>query len=1031
MSTPKNRLVGLAASLALLLLVVGIPALLVAIDAVPSLSDFSVERLTSSDDGTMAVAVIGVVAWLAWLVIAASVAVELVARVRGIQAPRLPGLAIPQMTAGRLITLAALLFVAVPTAVQTLQASHAAAATALAEAPDPTAGSQHTTSINTPESAPVPSAAEETPTAAYTVKRGDSLWKIAERQLGEGRRYDEIVALKEVVLHGQPDFITPGTILRIPAATAPNEGERYVVQPGDTLSEIAEERLGDAMAYDRIFEASPGTVQPDGDRLTDPDLIRPGWQLTIPTADPQARKAPSDDHRPPAPQPDRPAEDWSTPPATESPSGTADSDGAEEEAVDDTDTETPAWVMPGLAGAGALLAGSLLLALRQHRRTQKRYRRPGRTIAPPPQGLRPVEKTAHLVGTTTAPKIDLLDRALRHLATACPEMPQLHFVELTDREVTLHLAHPADLPEPWNGAETTWALSLNSDIPDASGELAPYPLLVSLGQSEGGALVLVNLEELRSIVVSGAPEMATALGRHVAAELVLNPWSMLVEIETIGMGSELASIDPMRLHHHRADDTTFIDHLAGEVEGEPATEDPDRFRALLATADNGEGDVSKIAKIITNRAGRSAAAVVAVNYTPGPDDVEVHVTTSGQLAVTALGLNLTAAGLTTDEAAACAAIVDLTRDAEDAPTPVAEASSDEEEHLQDQAGALRIEVTEPRPTGAAGDRSLLPLAAETYEHETATTTDDIDELAPLVSASIEETVAARDPGLDADLAAWSDPDSRLPRLILLGPVDARASGEAKPIAHRKPFYVELLAYLALHPRGVTSAEVCDAFGLTSNRARRDLAHVRHWLGTDPRTGALHLPSARARQNDDPRGLAVYQLDGVLTDLDLFRRLRTRGESRGSSGMSDLIAALHLVSGEPFTHLRPVGWSWLLDGDRIDHIITCSIVDVAHIVTTHALTTEDFELARFSAETAYRAAPDDETSRLDLIDVAAATGHADLAERHLIEGIFNRSDDDRGPIDLPRRTAAIVRQRGWDPAEALRCSADRPMPAWEG
>jgi hypothetical protein len=155
---------------------------------------------------------------------------------------------------------------------------------------------------------------------------------------------------------------------------------------------------------------------------------------------------------------------------------------------------------------------------------------------------------------------------------------------------------------------------------------------------------------------------------------------------------------------------------------------------------------------------------------------------------------------------------------------------------------------------------------------------------------------------------------------------------------------------------------------------------------------------------------------VLTDLDLFRRLRTRGQSRGSDGMSDLIAALHLVSGEPFTRLRPAGWSWLLDGDRIDHIITCAIVDVAHIVTTHALTAEDFELARFAAETAYHAAPDDETSRLDIIDVAAATGHADLAERHLIEGIFNRSDDNLGPIDLPRRTASIVKKRGWDPAK---------------
>jgi hypothetical protein len=155
---------------------------------------------------------------------------------------------------------------------------------------------------------------------------------------------------------------------------------------------------------------------------------------------------------------------------------------------------------------------------------------------------------------------------------------------------------------------------------------------------------------------------------------------------------------------------------------------------------------------------------------------------------------------------------------------------------------------------------------------------------------------------------------------------------------------------------------------------------------------------------------------VLTDLDLFRLLRARGQSRGTNGLADLVAALHLVSGEPFSHLRPAGWSWLLDGDRIDHIITCGIVDVAHIVTTQALTTKDFELAKFAAGTAYRAAPDDETSRLDMVAVAVATGHADLAERQLIDGIFNRSDDDLGPIDLPRRTETIVNKLGWDTAK---------------
>ena len=40
--------------------------------------------------------------------------------------------------------------------------------------------------------------------------------------------------------------------------------EEYVVKPGDTLSEIAEAKLGDPMRYPELFEASRDTVQPDG-----------------------------------------------------------------------------------------------------------------------------------------------------------------------------------------------------------------------------------------------------------------------------------------------------------------------------------------------------------------------------------------------------------------------------------------------------------------------------------------------------------------------------------------------------------------------------------------------------------------------------------------------------------------------------------------------------------------------------------------------------------------------------------------------
>ncbi|HVH57971.1 MAG TPA: LysM peptidoglycan-binding domain-containing protein [Vicinamibacterales bacterium] len=50
----------------------------------------------------------------------------------------------------------------------------------------------------------------------------------------------------------------------------------YTVKAGDTLSKIAKENLGDANAYMDIFNANK-------DQLSDPDKIKPGQVLKIPT----------------------------------------------------------------------------------------------------------------------------------------------------------------------------------------------------------------------------------------------------------------------------------------------------------------------------------------------------------------------------------------------------------------------------------------------------------------------------------------------------------------------------------------------------------------------------------------------------------------------------------------------------------------------------------------------------------------------------------------------------------------------------
>ena len=63
-------------------------------------------------------------------------------------------------------------------------------------------------------------------------------------------------------------------------AAAGGGGGTYTVKAGDTLSKIAKEHLGDANAYMKIFNANK-------DQLTDPDKIKPGQVLKIPTAEEQ------------------------------------------------------------------------------------------------------------------------------------------------------------------------------------------------------------------------------------------------------------------------------------------------------------------------------------------------------------------------------------------------------------------------------------------------------------------------------------------------------------------------------------------------------------------------------------------------------------------------------------------------------------------------------------------------------------------------------------------------------------------------
>jgi nucleoid-associated protein YgaU len=1089
MTTFRTRLRGLLATGALLAIVAGLPLVLLAIGAspiphsMPSLETIK-SALSSQDDGTLALVFIKVVAWAAWAFLTLSILLELISRVRGIPVPHMPGLRLPQSAARALVSAAMLAFIAVPISGQGAPAAAAAPvpaamAPAVISAPTPAGGHNQTSSTSsTGHFTPLPAAAKWTPTAEtplvtvrHTVQRGETLWSIASDHLGAGDKYPEIAALNIDVLGDRPGFLKPGWVLNLPAGDQHGQsGDHTVtVHRGDTLSGIALKELGDPSRYPEIFHESQATTQPGGAHLSDPNLIDPGWSLTIPAdttsstkssgpkpekTDPvsgqgesaaEAQGVPKPHPVAPSPATTRPAPATRTlaPVERGQANPSARQHQSPEGATSVEATPSAPWILEGLTGAGTVLAGSMLLLLRRRRRAQFRARRPGRTIAVPEPVLAPVEKTLTASGSRSAPTVELMDVLLRRLAArqsaSRQNMPDLAAVELTAGGIVLHLSQAHDLPAPWQGSQDRmrWSCPTGVDVdevgPHTPDQPAPYPLLVTIGASDDNDVWLLNCEDLPVITITGDPTYGRDFARYLAAELACNPWSSQVTVDCIGIAAEIAPMNPQCVRYHDGDADLAAEVLTDAVAtidrvaalGHDVTtarvaqlgDDTWPSRLLLLDAASPETPaLAQLLRLVDEHPGRTATCVVVTGDRAETPGVVLDVTAYGRINIPHAGLNLVAAGLTSDEAQGCAALLAQSEDLDDVEIPHEQTVEVGWRSYANAAGALLIEHTLPRgtpnetvdePTG-----SVLDGLDEEYLRDGATTAEDLSALSPQVPTRVRAELENADPTLDVDVDAWFAGDCDLPRLTLLGPVGARTRGDAVAVARRKPYFTEMLAYLGTRPYGATPAHLADAFGITVGRARTDIKTVRDWLGVNPRTGEKHLPDARESAAAKARGVGVYQVDGLLIDADLFRRLRVRGEARGADGITDLRRALTLVGGQPFDQLRTGGWSWLHEGDRLDQHMLCAVVDVAHMVTTSAIKNGDLGQARSAAELAALAAPHEEIPRLDLAAVAAAEGHEREAERILREDVCDRSDDGQAPMELSERTESIIASHDW-------------------
>jgi len=1032
----RARLVGLTATLLLVGIVVALPITLIALGAAPIPTHLpSLEQirtsLTSPDDGTLALGAIKVIAWLAWAVLTWFIAVEIVARLRGITVTPPRGMAMPQLAARGLVAAAALLFIsagsAAPAIALTTPAPHAVATAASIPGASTPASQVVDLRDHAPHSSPAPNTRAVSSLATHTVVHGESLWSIAQTHLGSGERYRDILAVNPQ-LGSHPDFLTPGTVLHLPAAhqTADRPEHQVTVHRGDTLSGIAQRELGDADRYPEIYDASTGIRQPGGYHLSDPDVIDVGWTLTIPGTPPAPPTAttPTPPSPPVAPKPPTPSATTPTspptstgtptpsatsasPPSASAPGTSAANPSGQSAAIEAEHTDAPApWMLAGLTGAGAVLAGGMMLALRARRRTQFRNRRPGRSITAPDPVLAPVEKTVMTLGRTAGPTVEFLDDALRRLAGVYAageaHLPDVAAVALHADAITLHLSHAATLPGPWQGDEDRlrWSMPTGTD-PDSIGQPrpdhpAPFPLLVTIGVDDDGSVWLFNLEDLGVVAITGDATYAADLARSVAAEIAVNPWSSAVRLDCIEVGQELEPINPGRLSVHPVIDAPRLaaDVLTDAVAvvdrssrldlpvstARAAQAGSDSWGARMLLIDRTTSDCPELVQLIDllgHHGGQTGTAVVITGEDDPSGVVTMHVSEHGRLLVPSVGLDLVAAGLTSEEAQGCAALLSVAAgdNPPDVPTPVDDSATEGWRSMVDLAGSLRAEHVLPRTVESStiGEpaSSLLAEDDQIYVATGATTVEDLQALAPVVTDTTRVQLQEADPSLDDDVAD-----------------------------------------LALRPHGVPPEELASVFNLTPGKAREYARTIRLWLGKHPHTGALYLPHAPEAPSAQTRGVPLYELNSVLVDAHLMFRLRARGQARGADGIEDLRTALRLVNGRPLDQLRKQGWAWLFEGDRLDHHLVCAIVDIAQIVVTHDLALGDIAGARLAAETALLAAPDDEVAFLNMALVAKAAGQHREAEQIVREQICDRTDDDGPPPELAERTEQILTVNQW-------------------
>ncbi|MEW1777980.1 BTAD domain-containing putative transcriptional regulator [Streptomyces sp. NPDC086777] len=932
----------------LLVLVVGVPgALAVAVGWPLPRSAPSMDWLSQPIDVQTFLNALTVVVWLAWAQFTACVLVEVKAAVSGVGLPgRVPGAGPSQLLARQLV--AALLLVG---------ATAASFTPGLSQLGHSLEGNQKGTVAT----------AQATPgILAQQQEQAKSTAAALAEQAGHAAAQAEQGG--STATHGATKYY------RI----QPPEGRHH-----DSLWEIAQRHLGDGRRYKEIYELNKDRIQPDGSRLSEASLIRPGWIMEMPgdahggelVENPDAHVSPevrqqigdyaqTGDHAQHQQHQERgggqhAGGDGATAQITvpaQRQAGDTDAPAAHGTSTDSPSSSSSSssfGLSEALLGA-PLLAAGLLAALGRRRRQALWQSALGavgghRGMEPPiPAGDAQDVQDALLVGADPE-GVRQLDRSLRGLAAALTaesrSLPVVYAAWLSHGDLHLQLAQPAGKPPaPWQLGQdqTFWTLSrADAERYEETDAAAPYPGLVSLGTMDDSRLLL-NLEAVPGIVsLSGREADRAAVFASVAAELATNGWSDRMTITLVGFGADLTPLAPNRLRH--LDD---VEALFETMEAETR-----QRRGALGAADHHS--------VLTGRTGpaqhtRWAPHLVLLATQPSTDDAVRLAELAADAARLGIGY-----------------LVGSERD--DLP-----------------GAAWAMEIT---PDG----RLLAPLLGLELEAQ----------LLPAVQQrAVVELFVEADPERDPDGPTTTPPflvdisEQGRPAVYarLVGPYEI--IGLDTPDGDRSPLLHEALALLLLHREGVHPRVLSSALwprGVTEDVRDALLERLRGWLGTDP--------DGSPRLRADAAGRLTLA-KSVVSDLDVLRSLyyeATQGKGVDSRAVRGrlLTDALVLVRGPLLADRAEGRYRWLTH-EIVDAQLPLLVADIGLALSAFHLEKDRAEKAIEALGAALRTAPADERLWNELLRATHTTGDPDRL-RALAADLIARS----GARGLPPRTEALL------------------------